>query len=198
MFSVVCSLFFAHMAKGTITFLVILALVATLLLGINVGKKLGISQRTNNKEQITITVTPSPSITITPTQTATPSAVMKKSTSITTYTDASCGFSFSYPGSFIKQKSTNQQTTILTDPDDSSATIAATCAASIPRPPVSSDKIEAITINGVNALLYHDQNSDGSPRDEVIAKHPVTGMEIIIAGYGENFQQALSSFKFTQ
>lgn len=183
------------MAKGTLFFLLILLLLATLLFGINLGKKLGVSQST-------IIPTPNPTATViptvTPTLTATPSAAMKKTTGITTFSDKSCGFSFSYPGSFIKQKSTNQQTTILTDPNDTSATIAATCAASIPRPPVSSDKIESITVNGVNGLLYHDQNSDGSPRDEVIVKHPTTGMEIIIAGYGENFQQALSSFKFVQ
>lgn len=190
------------MAKGTLFFLIILLLIATLLFGINVGKKLGISQSAINNQPTNQAPTPpridyDPSV-ISPTQTATPSSVMKKSTGITTYTDASCGFSFSYPGSFIKQKSVNQQTTILTDPDDSSSTIAATCAASIPRPPVSSDKIEAISLDKVAATLYHDQNEDGSPRNEVIVKHPTNGMEIILAGFGASFQQALASFKFVQ
>lgn len=183
------------MARGTVIFLFILAIIATLLFGINLGKKLGVSQST-----IVITPSPAPTITLTatPTLIATPSAVIKK-TGITTYTDSSCGFSFSYPGSFIAQKSVNGQTTILTDPDDSSQTLAATCAASIPRPPVSSDKIEAIMLDKVPATLYHDQNAqDGSPRDEIIVKHPTNGMEIILAGYGETFQQALTSFKFIQ
>lgn len=188
------------MAKGTVIFLFVLAITASLLLGINVGKKLGISQITDNTSPMLSASIQPPTITITltPTQKATPSATMKKSTGITTYTDASCGFSFSYPGSFMKSKSVNGQATIITDPDDEKATIAATCAASIPRPPVSSDKIESITLDKVAATLYHDTNSDGSPRDEVIVKNPNNNLEIIIAGYGETFKQTLTSFKFIE
>lgn len=195
------------MAKGTIIFLFILALVATLLFGINLGKKLGNNQlQTVNypaspagRQQPTpsLSPTPSPTLIILPAKSASPSAVMKKNSATTTYTDTTCGFSFTYSGSYIKQKSTNQQATILTDPNDPTSTIAATCAATIPRPPVSSDKIEAITLDKVAATLYHDQDAkDGSPRDEVIVKHPKTGLEIILAGFGANFQQALTSFKF--
>lgn len=188
------------MAKGTIIFFFTLTIIATLLFGINIGKKLRINQLpTANYQQPTpsLSPTPSPTITIIPTKSASPSSVIKRTRGgTTTYTDGTCGFSFSYFGSFVKQKSTNQQTTILTDPNDSASTIAATCAATIPRPPVTSDKIEAITLDKVAATLYHDQNNDGTPRDEVIVKSPKTGLEIIIAGYGENFQQALSSFKF--
>jgi len=182
------------MAKGTIIFFFILTTVASLLLGINLGKKIANNQTTQQSNNL-ITPTPSLTITMTPTPIASPSAAMKK-TGTTTFTDSSCGFSFSYPGSFINQKSVNGQTTILTDPDDPLQTIAATCAATIPRPPVSSDKIEAIMLDKVAATLYHDKNSDGSARDEVIIKHPTNGMEIIIAGFGRAFQQVLSSFKF--
>ncbi len=186
------------MAKGTTIFFIILITVASLLFGINIGKKLNSPQLPITNYQLS-TITPSPTITLTPTLSATPSAAVKKSTSITTYTDGTCGFSFSYPGSFIKQKSTNQQSTILTDPDDPKSTIAATCAASIPRPPVSSDKIESIMLDKAAATLYHDQNQqDGSPRDIVIVKHPSNGMEIILAGFGSTFQQVLASFKFTK
>lgn len=185
------------MAKGTLIFLFFLTIFAALLFGINIGKKLSISnssipQPTAYNPQPT--VTPSPAII--PIISASPSAALKKSTGATTYTDATCGFSFSYPGSFINQKTTNGQSTILTDPENPSSIIAATCSSSIPRPPVSSDKIESIMLGNTAATLYHDQNQDGAPRDEVIVKHPSNGMEIIMAGYGENFQQALSSFKF--
>lgn len=189
------------MAKGTIIFLFALSLLATLLFGINLGKKLGISSNFNLQPttgNVQPTITPSPTITIVPTKSASPSATMKKSTSITTYTDGTCGFSFSYPGSFMKQKSVNQQATILTDPDDPASVIAVTCAASIPRPPVTSDKIESIMLDKVAATLYHDQNKDGTPRDEVIVKHPTSGTEIILAGYSTTFQQVLTSFKFVQ
>lgn len=181
------------MAKGTVIFLIILALVATLLFGINIGKKLGVYQ---NTIVVTPTSIPTTAPTATPTLTATPSAGMRKTTGTTTFSDKSCGFAFSYPGSYINQKSVNGQATILSDPNDQKASIVATCDKSIPRPPVSSDKIESITLDGRAATLYHDQASDGSPRDEVIVRHPTNGMEILLAGYGEFFQQVLASFKF--
>lgn len=190
------------MAKGTLLFLFLLSIFASLLFGINIGKKLEISQRTNNKEQTTNAVISTPTTiaipTIIPTLIATPSSSLKKSTSVTTYADGTCGFSFSYPGSFMKQRSTNGQSTVLTDPENPASVIASTCASSIPRPPVSSEKIESIMLDKLPATLYHDQNQDGTPRDEVIVKHPVNNQEIIVAGFGEFYRQALSSFKFIQ
>ena len=189
------------MAKGTIKLFFSISIFATILFGINLGKKLVSNQLPTTNYQLPTSIlspSPTPTIYIFPTISSSPSRTIKKSTGITTYTDGTCGFSFSYPGSFIKQKSTNQQATIITDPDDPQAAIAATCAASIPRPPVTSDKIEAITMDKVAATLYHDQNSDGTPRDEVIVKHPTSGMEIILAGYGSTFQQVLTTFKFVR
>ena len=61
-----------------------------------------------------------------------------------------------------------------------------------------SENIESIIIDGQPATLYHDINSDSSPRDEVIVKHPFRDEEVIIAGYGNNFQHALASFKFVE
>lgn len=184
------------MAKGTVIFLFLLTIIATLLFGINIGKKIGPSPSAISNQQLTITSTPSPTVTIAPTIIATPSGTLKKSTGTTTYTDRTCGFSFSYPGSFIKQKSVNGQATILADPNDPNATTVATCDKILPRPPVSSDKIDSITLDKVAATLYHDQNQDGTPRDEVIVKHPANEMEIILAGYGDIFQKILTSFKF--
>lgn len=189
------------MAKNTTIFLFILGILATLLVGINVGKNLGkqeASQSAINNQQLTITPSSSPTLILTPTI-ASPSATrIPKATGTSTYTDKTCGFSFSYPGSFLRQRSENAQSVIFTDPDDPNAVIATTCAALIPRPPVTSDKIEAVTIAGVAANLYHDQNKDGTLRDEVIVKNPNNEMEIIIAGFGPTFDKALSTFKFVQ
>ena len=76
--------------------------------------------------------------------------------------------------------------------------IALACAEKIPIPPVKAENIESIIVDGQPATLYHDTNSDSSPRDEVIVKHPSRDEEVIIAGYGNNFQQALASFKFVE
>lgn len=207
MLSVVCSLFFYLMAKGTIIFLFLLFIIASLLTGINIGKKIGnpespipqpsinIQPSTTNYQPPTITLTPSPITSASATVSAIPT---NKITGKSVFTNQVCGITFSYPGSYIKQKSVNVQSTIFTDPDNPDSAIAVACAVSIPRPPVTSDKIEAITIAKTAATLYHDKNPDGNPRDEVIVKNPYNEMEIIIAGYGASFDSVITSLKFVQ
>ena len=187
-------------AKGTILLFFLLSIIASLLIGINVGKKISRNQNiqteptTNDQQPTTI---PSPTLTLTPTITSTTSSQITGTKSLTTYTDKTCGFSFSYPGSFINQQTVNEQSIILADPDDENQAIAATCAEEIPKPPLPDDKIEQIILDEIPATLYHDTNAkDGSPRIEVIVKHPTNNLEIIIAGYGTFFQQAVSSFRF--
>lgn len=195
------------MAKTTILILFILAVIATLLFGINIGKKISSNQNVQpfdspstslgTSTQGKPTTNPSPTLTLSPFITSTTSANISVSKSLTTYTDKTCGFSFSYPGSFIKQQTVNEKSIIISDPNDENQAIAATCAQEIPKPPLPDNKIEQIILDKVTATLYHDTNAkDGTPRDEVIVKHPTTGLEIIIAGYGEIFDTALSTFKF--
>jgi len=185
------------MPKNTALFLILLALLATLLLGINIGKKLATSQYLAQ-----FAPTPTPFIQPTtipplkPTVSLTPLAV-KSETS--TYTDRSCGFTISYIGSYLEQKTENYKSTIITDPDNPDQTIVSTCQQEIPAPPLPPEKIEDIVLDGVPAKLYHDASSkDGTPRDEVIVKHPNLNHEIIIAGYGQAFNDALASFKFIE
>lgn len=194
------------MAKGTAAFLYLLSLAAVFLLGINFGRNLSLTRSSASPSPTPVppspTVTPTPTsyLSLTPTQAVSSVSAIKKTTGgNSTYTDRHCGFSFTYSGSYINSSTNNNQSTILLNPDNPADVIAATCAASIPRPPVTSDKIDSITVGGVPATLYHDQNSkDGSPRDEVIVKHPSNGLEIIVAGYGATFQSILSTFRFVQ
>ena len=184
----------------TITVIFILSIVATLLFGINIGKKLGKSQYSQPSPpaaaspKVTRPATVSPAFAPNPTaETKLPSS----SQSSSTYSDKSCGFSITYQGSYMDQKSRNNSSTIITDPDNPEAAIVTTCQSEIPKPPLPPEKIEDIVLDGVPARLYHDASSkDGSPRDEVIVTHPVLNHEIIIAGFGPAFDQAVSSFKF--
>lgn len=186
------------MAKGTLFTLIFLTIIATFLLGINIGKRLSISQPVVQTPSPTLTQTPSPALILIPTIATASGVKISKTVSRSTYTDKTCGFSFSYPGSYIRQKSVNEQSLILTDPLDPDAAIAATCADTIPKPPLAPEKIESVTIDGVSATLYHDQDANGRPRDEIIVKHPKNGKELILAGFGPFFQEALSSFRFVQ
>ena len=84
----------------------------------------------------------------------------------------------------------------MTNPDNPKESLAFACAVSIPKPPLTADKIEAITLDKQAGLYYHDKTPEGLPRDEVIVKNPNNDMEVIIAGYGETFKIAIKSFKF--
>lgn len=194
------------MPRGTAFLFIILASVAFFLIGFNSGKTLGV----RNEQYIPPTQSPSITPTMKPTSTPQPTDTIpiptgKNTTkqgvstpilSGSTYTNKSCGFSFSYPGSYMNQKSVNNQSIILTDPNNPNLAIATTCAATLPRPNVSAENIEKITLDKVPATLYHDKDDEGNPREDVFVTHPTTGDEIIIAGFGSAFQSALSSFKF--
>lgn len=193
------------MAKGVIILLFMLGIIAALLVGINIGKKIcnpdsSLPQPTVNIQPSTTTpptiiITPTPEVSSSATLSATP---VKKTAGTSTFTDRTCGVSFSYPGSYMKQTSVNNQSTIFTDPDNPDTAIAVACATTIPRPPISSDKIEAITVANIAATLYHDKNPNGDPRDEVIVKNPYNDMEVIIAGYGPTYQTILRNIRFVQ
>jgi hypothetical protein len=203
------------MARATAVFIILLTIIATLLFGINLGKIIkSYENKTKNLPTPTIELSPTatlhtPTPDFSPTPSSTPSATPKvrrtptptsKPVSsvkgITTYRNETCGFSFSYPGSYIKQNQVNEKSIILVDEKDPQNAIITTCAKDIPTPDVAEDEIETVVLDGEKALLYHDKTPDGAPRDDVIVKHPSQDFEIIIAGYGDIFQEILSSFKF--
>jgi hypothetical protein len=206
------------MAKGTIITIFILSIFATLLLGINIGKRIGNPQtvisnqnpaisgqqsplRQGYEGQAVISLIPITTHLISPTSTLPISKIptikmQQKISKLSAYSDKKCGFSIAFPSSYISSKTENDKSVIFADQEDPKKMIAFVCDTSIPRPPVTSENIEAISLDGQPATLYHDKNSDGSERDEVIVRNKNNGLEIIIAGFGEIFQQALSSFKF--
>lgn len=200
------------MHRNTYIFILFLVIFASLLIGINIGKKIGISQSGSQKQPFdsardrqidllpTVTITPIPTTSsfLIPTRTSAGSSTQVLiSGNISTFTDEYCGFSLSYAGTYMNQNTNDGGSTISTDPDDPTAVIVTTCQQEIPKPPLPPEKIEDITIDGVNTKLYHDTNSrDGSPRDEVIVRHPTNGMDIIVAGFGPTYDEAISNFKF--
>lgn len=189
------------MAKGTILLILFLVAISSLLFGISIGKRIGLNLASVSAPTPTM-IPKQPSPSPTPMDYGTTSQSTQSNTSLNTingvtyFTDRTCGYTFSIPSSHVEQKTSNNKSTILADPDNQDEAIATTCAPDIPEPPVTAANTETVTISDVSGTLYHDKNPDGSPRDEVIIKHPTNGMEIIIAGYGDTFQQVLSSFSF--
>jgi len=185
------------MHKNTLVLIAVLASLASLLFGVSIGKKLERKQVSNLTNLPTSNIiTPTSQFTF-PTSIST-STEASQVVGISSYTDDRCGFSLTYPSSFSVTKTAGNKGVIIADVANPNSVIAATCDTKLPRPPVSENKIEETSLDGIVATLYHDQSPDGSSRDEVIVKHPRNGLEIILAGFGPDFQNALSSFKFTQ
>ena len=185
------------MHNKTLSALSFLAVVAALLIGINIGKKISANQKLP---------VPLPDLKITniPTNSSIPNPSKNPQASIgaqkkskSTYTDNTCGFSISYSGTYLEQKSENYKSTLITEKDDPDNPIVTTCQEEIPKPPLIPEKIEDIKLDGVPGKLYHDASAkDGKPRDEVIVKHPTRNHEIFIAGFGPASDEAIASIRF--
>ena len=61
------------------------------------------------------------------------------------------------------------------------------CQKDIPRPAMTQENIEDIRIGSVAAKLYHEQI------DSLIFRHPVTKLDVLLAGTGEVFKSLISS-----
>ena len=189
------------MARNILILIFFLSVTTALFAGIKVGKKIGPTQiaQVNTTlhapaQKPSHTPTPIPT-TIQDNQNSSDTQI-RNVNGISSFSDRSCGYYFTIPGSYIRQETVNQESKIFVDQDNPDAAIAVACADSIPRPPVSPQNQEIINLDGQKAILYHDKAVSGRDRDEVIVEHPETGKEIIVAGFGQSFQSAISSFKF--
>lgn len=184
------------MAKATILLLFSLAIIATLLFGVNIGKQVERWQKTPAPTSIKkINPTSIPKTTI-PTKVASESAIPKDNI---LYRNTTCGYEITYPKAWTKTDFDKNSITFTIKEASKSDKIAVVCAEEIPKPPIREDLIEEIELSSVSATLYHNSSpNDGAPLDEVITKIPGKNMEIFIAGFGKNFDDLLASFKFLQ
>lgn len=164
------------------TFLLVssLAVVAALLVGINIGR--GLSSPLP-LQTATITPTPRPSLSPSP-QPRIP------------YTNAACGISLTLPEHFGANPIQNATySAIFINPSvDAQDAIAFACQKQIPRPPVAEDKMEKVTIGTISATLYHDADAkSGTPIDKLIFRHPGNGLDIFLAGRGQTLQLLFST-----
>lgn len=166
------------MHRNTYLLVIVLAVCAALLIGINIGKRL---QKQPASPSAPIP-TPTPTI----------------STQI--YMNTFCGFSLIYPASYTVLENASGSA-ILNNASDKTQSITLTCQKSIPRPALAADKVETLTIPAtagasVSAKLYHDSTArDGTPIDAVIFTHPTNGMDGFVAGYGDAFNAAIKTLQ---
>lgn len=161
------------MHKNTFILVVILAIIASLLVGFNVGKKY--------TEPKTETRVPSP--TIAPSPTPIP-VVMEK------YTNNYCRVSLSYPASMtVTEPATGSAK--FADGDDA---VILVCQNDIPGIAVEDKNMETITIGSTSGTLYHTATpKDGTAIDVFKITHPKTGMDVLVSGIGMAFDAIIAS-----
>ncbi|MFZ2024754.1 MAG: hypothetical protein WAV51_00515 [Microgenomates group bacterium] len=165
------------MHKNTFILVVFLAIIASLLVGFNVGNKL--------QKQPPATIQPTGIVAVSPT----PSPVI-----MTPYTNNYCRISLSYPKSMT-----------VTEPATGSAKFATTndivilvCQNDIPGIAVEDKNTETISIGSISGTLYHTATpKDGTPIDVLILQHPRTGMDVLVSGIGSSFNAIVNSLTLT-
>jgi len=167
------------MHKNTLLFSSMLAVIAALLVGFNLGRSF--------PKQDTEDTQPSP----TPLTSPTPTIAYLRATA--------CGIAFQYPNSLTPIESSDSGT-IYASTSDPDATVLVLCQNEIPRIPLTPDKMEARTLRAatgsatVSDTLYHDASAkDGTPIDKLIFTHPKTGLDVLIGGIGPIYQQFIAS-----
>lgn len=166
------------MPKNTLLFVSFLAVIASLLVGIQIGRSM-------SPQQENIAPSPTPKITATPT--------------LHFVNGSSCGVRFQYPSSLTVMEGSGSGMILanVTKPEES---IVVVCQDDIPRVALPDDRIETKKIlsttgtASVSAKLYHDASQkDGTPMDKLIFTHPKTNQDVFIGGFGVIYTQLLDT-----
>lgn len=159
------------MHRNTYLLVVFLAVFAALVVGVNIGKRMTTPVQTQE------TVSPTPT---------NADAVFQYS---------GCGIALQYPSTLTLMDSASGSA-LLVDKENTDQSVAVTCQKDIPRPNLTADSIETLAIGSASAKLYHDSSSkDGTKIDELIFKHPDTGLDVFIAGFGQSFDAIIATVR---
>lgn len=165
------------MPRNTFLLISSLAVIAALVVGVNIGKQF-------SKPQVLL---PTPTPIVSPTPTLIPP---------TTFSSKQCGISFDYPANFTKQEATDSSGVIFSDSGDAKTMIILVCQKDIPRVPLPPEKIETMQIASISAKLYHDKSlKDGTLIDKLIFYNPKVKLDVFFAGLGNAFDAAVASLK---
>ncbi len=175
------------MHRNTFLLIAFLAVLAALMVGVNIGKRLSTTPQGESSQNTTASPTPSP-----------------QATTFISYTNTTCAFSIEYPDTLTILDSASGSA-VLTDRNNAGDSIAITCQKDIPRSPLPQELIETVGVWNsdrsatISAKLYHDASAkDGKPMDVLIFRHPKTGLDVFLAGFGTTFQEVISSIKILQ
>jgi hypothetical protein len=193
------------MLKNTYYLILFLSVLAALVIGLNIGKKIQqptINNETIQQSEISLTPTP-PTIDSEPIQSSTSSSINKSASPSGVvlknglYTSASCAVSFAVPATIdIEESATDAKGAVFTNKTNPTDMMVLTCQKDIPRPPLTSQNIENFSIGTVAGKLYHDSSQkDGTKVDALIFTHPKTKLDVFLGGYGSTFNTLIQSLK---
>ena len=161
------------MHRNTFILVTVLAIIAALLVGFNVGKKFN--------EPKTEVLVPTPTIVVSPT----PAPVV-----MTPYTNRYCRVSLSYPESMtVTEPATGSAK--FTNEDE---TVILVCQNDIPGIAVEDKNMKNVTSGSTSGTLYHTATpKDGTAIDVFKITHPKTGMDVLVSGIGSAFDAIIAS-----
>lgn len=165
------------MHRNTYLLVSLLAVIAALLIGVNLGRKF----------------TPvAPSVSIPSPTPIDLTAGQPAQTGLKTYRNTFCKVAFDYPMALtVLENASGSAAFTGTNPDDG---ILLTCQKDIPKPSVSEGSSEEMRVGTIAAKLYHTQSaSDGASIDSLIFRHPGIKLDVFLAGTGEAFRTLISS-----
>lgn len=169
------------MYRNTKFLIIFLAIFAAIVAGVNIGKQL------RSKPAAKIPTDSLLNISVTPTS----------SPSVLQYISP-CGFSLRYPSTFsLSTESTVAAMLVHKSTNDS---IVMSCQKNISRPAIPLASIDTRFIQNsrttatISAKLYHDKSpEDGTLFDALIFRHPTTGKDVFIVGYGPQFDEVIKT-----
>lgn len=161
------------MHRNTLLLIIFLAIVASLVVGVQIGRQINPSSQP----------TPTP-LALSPTP---------QEPILLSHNNTYCGFSFSYPNTHTLTLGASGSAVLA----NSSETILMACQEDIPQPPLTQERIDEATIAGVtDAKIYHDASpKDGTQIDALIFHNPNNGLDVFISGLGPTFTQIITTIQ---
>lgn len=167
------------MHRNTYLLVSFLAVIAALIVGVNIGRTPSPSPTPQVPTQITGIPSPTP---VAP--------------QVRTYNNATCRVRFEYPDTFTQLESASQAAAFR-GPKDGEGLLF-TCQKDIPRPSVTEENMESVRISSVSGTIYHTMSTgDGTVIDSLIIRHPATKLDIFLAGSGQIFKDVVSTLTLT-
>lgn len=167
------------MHRNTYLLVSFLAVIAALVVGVNIGRVASPSPASQAPTQITGIPSPTPA-----------------GPQVKTYNNASCRVRFEYPDTFTQLESASQAAAFRGAKDGEGLLF--TCQKDIPRPSVTEENMEDVRISSVSGTIYHTQSTgDGTVIDSLIIRHPATKLDIFLAGSGQVFKDVVSTLTLT-